>query len=209
MPDSALPPAVAWAVAGIILLVALAIYGAQIRRIRRDGGKVNAGSFDLPELLMSIVFASFFTFLTICTGAHAVRKEPTVKVDSVLPEFINLHHFHRRDRWVSCAIAARSSTRSSVSRGFHWSPCSAGLIGLLAAAFPILQAANELAGRALRGNVEPQPLVDLFNSAVQHHDYRTMGIIFVSAVMHSTGLRGISLPRIQLRRLETKSRTQP
>jgi hypothetical protein len=108
-------------------------------------------------------------------------KEPTVKIDSVLP---NSYIFVIFTGGIAGFLGIRGQklhqvfglTRVSFFGLLGWS------IGLLAAAFPILLAANELAGRALRGNVEPQPLVDLFNSAAHHHDYRAMGIIFLSAV---------------------------
>jgi membrane protease YdiL (CAAX protease family) len=181
VPDSAFSSAAAWIVAGIILLIALSIYGVQVRRLARDGGKVSAVEFDLPELLMSIVFAGFFTMITISPALTHSAKEPTVKIDSVLPNSVIFIIF-------TVGIAGFLTYRGlHLPRVFgltrvSFLPLLGWAGGLLAAAFPILQGANELVGRALRGNVEPQPLVDLFNTAVHQHDYRAVGIIFFSAV---------------------------
>ncbi|HEY3898723.1 MAG TPA: type II CAAX endopeptidase family protein [Chthoniobacter sp.] len=181
MPDSALSPAVAWTLAALILLVALAVYGVQIRRLVSEGGKVDASRFDLPELLVSLVLAGYFTFLTISPALTHGTKQTNINIDAVLPVslfFIIL---------VAGIAGFLSYRRLPLRQVFGLDrvsllPLLGWSLGLLAAAFPLLQAANALAERALRGNVENQALVDLFNSAVHHHDYRAIGTIFLSAV---------------------------
>jgi membrane protease YdiL (CAAX protease family) len=172
-----------WTVAALILLavIGLAIYVAQFRNARREGGKVNAADFALPELLMSIVFAGFFTMITIAPALTRGSKEPIVKIDSVLPNSLIFIIF-------TVGIAGFLSYRGlrlhqvfGLTR-VSFLPLLGWACGLLAAAFPILVVVSELVNRALRGNMEPQPLVDLFYSAVHHGDYRSMGIIFLSAV---------------------------
>jgi hypothetical protein len=172
---------VAWTLAALILLVALAVYGVQIRRLVSEGGKVDASRFDLPELLVSLVLAGYFTFLTISPALTHGTKQTNINIDAVLPVslfFIIL---------VAGIAGFLSYRRLPLRQVFGLDrvsllPLLGWSLGLLAAAFPLLQAANALAERALRGNVENQALVDLFNSAVHHHDYRAIGTIFLSAV---------------------------
>ena len=181
MPDPTLSSLAARIVAGLILLIAIAIYGTQYRRIQRDGGKVSVDQFDLPELLMSLVFAGFFTVITISPMLMHGSKEPAAKINSVLP---NSFIFIIFTGGIAAFLSYRGLRLHQVFglNRVSFLPLLGWACGLLAAAFPILQTVNEMAVHALGGKAEPQPLVDLYNSAVHHHDYHAMGIIFLSAV---------------------------
>ena len=181
MPVPASTPAAAWLGAAFFVLLALAVYGVQVHRIRRDGGQVRVGEFDLPELFMSFVFAGFFA-LTVLLSVQRHKHEPAVKIDAVLPNsllfilftigiagFIRYRGVHLRplfglDRLSSLQIAG-------------WS------CGLLLAAFPLAFAANALTLLASPGKLDPQPLVDLFARVVQNHDVPAMTKILLSAVL--------------------------
>jgi membrane protease YdiL (CAAX protease family) len=56
-------------------------------------------------------------------------------------------------------------------------------IGLILAAFPLAGAASAITAYFARGELDPQPLVDLFNKVARHHDYVAMGKILLSAVV--------------------------
>src|SRR5258708_31237226 len=127
---------------------ALAVYGAQVDRIVRDGGKVRTAGLDLPELLMSVVFAGFFTMLTISAVMRHGDKEPKTNIDSVLPSSLIFVVF-------TAGIAGFIRYRGSRLRptfGLDRVPIFAALgsaCGLIAAAFPIAIAANALTPVAL------------------------------------------------------------
>src|SRR4051812_36873256 len=86
VPSPASPTIADGIISAVFVLVALLVYGLQVRRIRRDGGKVLAAQFDLPELLMSFVFAGFFLFIAFASvQSHQGDKAAPIKIESVLP----------------------------------------------------------------------------------------------------------------------------
>jgi hypothetical protein len=166
----------------IFALGALAVYASQFRRVIREGGKVRVDALGFPELLMSIVFAGFFALLTASAAmAHQEHPAPEVKIDSVLPNSLLFIIF-------TVGIAGFIRFRGlplrhtfgldqvSPLRALGWA-CA-----LILAAFPIAAAANALTMIARHGQVEPQPLVDLFNKVAREHDYGAMSKILISAV---------------------------
>jgi len=178
--------AAAWAVAALFVCVALAVYAAQFRCIVLDGGQVRVSEFGLPEALMSLVFAGFFTWITVLAVAGGLRHghdagETEVTVNMVLPNSLIFVIF-------SAGIAGFLHYRGLHLRqtfGLDRLPILALLgwsCGLLLAAFPLIETASTLTELALRDNAEPQALVNLFNKAAQEHDYRAMGTILLSAV---------------------------
>ena len=72
----------------MFLLIALAVYGWQVSRIVRDGGKVFVDELALPELLMSFVFAGFFTMMAAAAVQRHGHEETKVNIDAVLPNSI-------------------------------------------------------------------------------------------------------------------------
>lgn len=186
MANSAFTAAAAWAVAALFVFIALAVYGRQVGRILREGGKVRVCDLGLPGLLMSLVFAGYFTMVTVLTIAAALRaghqaREPEVNINLVLLNSLVfilftagiagfLHYRGLRLREIF------GLDRMRILAALGWS------CGLVVAAFPILETANALTVLALHGNAESQVLVDLFSTAAHHHDYRAMGAILFSAV---------------------------
>jgi membrane protease YdiL (CAAX protease family) len=183
LPAPASPPTAAWFFAALFLAGALWIYGEVIRRIRADGGKVRAADFNLPELLMSLVFASFFGAMMFESIQRQTKGGSEVSIDAVLPSsflfvafsigILAFLHFARRLNPGHVFGLDRVSPLAALG----WS------CGLLLAAFPLCGAANALTMLALQGKLEPQPLVELFSEVAQAHDYSAITKIFISGVL--------------------------
>ncbi len=166
----------------VFALGALAVYGSQLRRVVREGGKVRVGALGFPELLMSVVFAGFFALLTAAAAmAHYDHPAPEVNIDSVLPNSYKFIMF-------TVGIAGFIRFRGQPLRhtfGFDQIsllPALGWAFALILAAFPIAGAANALTVIVLHGRVEPQPLVDLFIKVARQHDFGAMSKILISAV---------------------------
>jgi len=181
VPDSALTSAATLAVAGLFTVGALAIYLWQLRLIVRDGGKVQIGNLDLPELLMSVVFAGLFAMLTVAAILRHGTKEPEVHVQSILPNSILFILFTLGIAGFLHYRGMRLLDVFGLNR-VRFLPLLGWACGLLAAAFPLVWAANTLTVAVFHDIAEPQPLVELFNTAARHHDYGTVSAIVVSAV---------------------------
>ena len=181
MPVPPSTPPEAWFAAGFFVLISLAVYGAQVHRIARDGGRVKVDELDLPELLMTIVFAGFFAMLTGFAVMRHGREEPSVTIDTVLPSSMMFIIFVIGIAGFMRFRGLRLRRTFGLDRVrplavFGW----AG--GLVIAAFPLAGAANALTVLASHGQLEPQPLVDLFVKVAKQHDYGAMTKILVSAV---------------------------
>jgi membrane protease YdiL (CAAX protease family) len=172
----------AWFASGFLVLISLAIYGEQVRRIVRDGGRVNVAEFNLSELLMTIVFAGFFTMLTASAMKHHGGAEPPVSIDTVLPSsgmFIifvigiaGFMRFRGLNPWRTFGF-----DRMRPLAVLGWA------CGLIFAALPLAGVANALTLLASHGQLEPQPLVELFVTVAKQRDYVAMSKILVSAVL--------------------------
>jgi membrane protease YdiL (CAAX protease family) len=182
LPASASTPLGAWFAAGFFLLVSLVVYGWQVRRLARDGGRVLVDELGLPELLMSLVFAGFFAMLSIAAVHRHGREGAEVKVDAILPNALVFIIFVVG---ISGFIRYRG-LRLRRTFGLDRVPPMAVLgwaAGLIFAALPLAGAASALTALASHGELDPQPLVDLFNKVARQHDYSAMGKILVSAVV--------------------------
>ncbi|MEP6668996.1 MAG: CPBP family intramembrane glutamic endopeptidase [Chthoniobacter sp.] len=182
MPVPASTPPEAWLAAGFFLLVSLAIYGAQVRRVMRDGGKVLVDELGLPELLMTFVFAGFFAMLTVSAFQRHGGQEPPANIDALLPSSLLLLIFvagisgFMRFRGLNL-LRTFGLNRVGPLAVLGWA------VGLIFAAFPLQVVAQAITLFATHGNVEPQPLVDLFNKVARQHDFSAMSKILVSAVI--------------------------
>ena len=183
MPDPASTPPEAWFVAGffVLVLLSLAIYGVFVRRIAREGGRVRADELDLPELLMSIVFAGFFAMLTGSAVQRHRGAEPPVSIDAVLPNsamfiifVIGIAGFMRFRGLRLRRTFGLDQVRPLAVLG--WA------CGLILVAFPLAGAANAITALASHGQLDPQPLVDLFVKVAKQRDFAAMSKILVSAV---------------------------
>lgn len=170
----------AWLVAAFFFLAAVTVYAAQVRAILRDGCKVVKDELGFPELLMSFVFAGFFTMLSVSAVQKHGGHEPPASIDSVLPNSLIFIIF-------VIGIAGFMRYRGlSLVRAFGLRRVGAGAlvcwaVGLIVATFPLAFAASLLTSSVIHDHLDPQPLVDLFNKVARQHDYGAMGKILVSA----------------------------
>jgi hypothetical protein len=174
-------PAAAWIGAAVILLIALTVYARQVRHILLEGGKVKASQFDLPELMMTIVFAGFFATL-VANSLQKHAQEQAVSINRVLP---NSLVFIALTAGIAGLLHFRGLRVRSIF-GLDRLPffgVLAWACGLILAAFPLAGAANEITMLVAPGKLEPQPLVDLFAKMVRNHDLKAMGVILASAVI--------------------------
>jgi len=182
LPVSASPTLADFLVAGFFVLIGLTIYGRQLIRIIREGGKVLVDQFDLPELLMSLVFAGFFGLMALGAVQRHAHEETKVDISAVLPNSLLFIAF-------VVGIGGFMAFRGiQLRRAFGLNrvgpPALLGwAIGLLLAAFPLAAVANAITALLSHGALEPQPLVDLFNKMAKDHDYAAMSKILISAVL--------------------------
>jgi membrane protease YdiL (CAAX protease family) len=151
-------------------------------RIAGEGGKVRTDALGVPELLMSIVFASFFGMTMIFAIRRQGHGDGLVNIDAVLPNSVLFIAFsagiggflhYRGLRFAQ--VFGIDQVKPLVALG--WA------CGLLLAALPLAGAANALTVLALKDGVSPQPLVELFSSVSRKHDYLSVTKIFVSGVL--------------------------
>jgi membrane protease YdiL (CAAX protease family) len=182
LPVSASPTLADCLAAGLFLLIALVVYGWQVSRIVRDGGKVLVDELGLPELLMSFVFAGFFTMMALAAVQRHSHEDTKVNIDAVLPNSMLFIMFvigiagFMRFRGLKLRRTF-GLTRVGPFSIVGWA------VGLLLAAFPFAIAASAITALLSHGQLEPQPLVDLFNKMAKQHDYSAMSKILISAVV--------------------------
>ena len=178
---NAVQQTVAGAVGVGLLAAAAVVYGRVVTRLRREGGQVRAGCFDLPDLLVSIVLGSFFGGLVVRSILRHAEAQ-AMKPEDVLPSSLTFAAFviglalflaYRRLRLVELFGLARL-------RGFAvlgWA------LLLLFASFPFVAVVNAVTLLLLKNEAAQQPLVELFRAAAQRGDFSTMGVIAIAGVI--------------------------
>jgi membrane protease YdiL (CAAX protease family) len=182
VPASASPTFADLILSALFVFIGLWVYGLQVNRLRREGAKVVVEQFDLPELLMSLVFAGFFSLQVFSAVAKAGGKEQPVNIDLVLPSslifvmfvagisaFMKFRGLHLRH--------AFGLDRLSPFAVLGWA------VGLVLAVIPLAMAAQVITEAVFHGKAEQQELVQLFSKMAAKHDYASMGKIFLSAVV--------------------------
>lgn len=180
MPVPDTTPALAWGSA-LILLVALVFYGAQVVHLWRAGGKVRVDAFDLPELLMSIVFAGFFIMTVFGSQRHGV-PEPEVKIEAVLPNSLLFVAFTAGIAGFMRFRGLRLRTLFGLNRLSPWATLGWS-VALVLTAIPIAEAGGSLILLLPQMKLEPQPLVDLFSKVSAQHNASALRLIILSAVV--------------------------
>ena len=177
-------PAEAWGFFALLVALGLMIYARVIRRIVAQGGQVRVAEFDLPELLMSFVFAGFFLATMAATLARAkdgdgLRGDIDVVLQSALlfvaftAGILAFLHYARRRRIGELFGLTRLSMPVAL----------AFAAGLVLAALPLASGANLLAMRLLEGPVTPQPLVELFSQVAGKGDRLAIAKIVFAGVI--------------------------
>lgn len=169
-------------IAVFLVVVALSVYGRIALRIVAEGGKVRTGELGLPELLMSIVLASYIV-LNIALGIlrHG-REEGAANMDAVLPSAVLFIA-------ITAGIAGfmrYRGLRLGHILGFDYLralPALGWVCGLTFAALPLSLAATALTSIALKENAHQQPLVELFRQLTRQSDNASIAKFLVSAVL--------------------------
>lgn len=184
MPELPSIPAEAWGFFALLAAVGLAVYARVVRQIAAQGGQVRVADFDLPELLMSFVFAGFFLIGVInallpAKELASPRDDIGVVVNAALlfvaftAGILAFLHYARRLRLVELF-------------GLHRLPVPVALAfaaGLVLAAWPLASGANLLAMHFLDGPIAPQPLVELFRQVASKGDRLAIAKIVFAGVI--------------------------
>lgn len=185
MPAPASPTIADWITSALFVFLALWIYGLQVRRICRDGGKVVAAHFRLPELVLSILIVTVFATLTVAAivAAHQpTHKSEPMNVNLVLPQSL----FYLV---IVVAISGFMQVQGLSLRVIFGldrvSPLAVlgWACGLVLATFPFAFVSQQVTNLVFHHKLEPQPLVDLFAKVARQHDYSAMSKILISAVI--------------------------
>jgi membrane protease YdiL (CAAX protease family) len=168
------------AVSLALLIGACVVYGRLAAHLRREGGQVRVGDFDLPDLLVSFVLASFFGGLVIrAVLSHAEKTDTPLTPDHVLPSSLTFAFFviglaaflmYRRMRLVELF----GLVRMRAAQACGWAAL------LLLAAIPFVGAVNAITVLLLKNEAEQQPLVELFRAAAQRGDFSTIAAVIVA-----------------------------
>lgn len=185
MAPTALNPAQA-AVITALGLLALAlgwlVYSRVVAHLRITRGAVRAELFDLPELLVTIVLATFFSGLVIHSAMQQQRNLSEMTGDQVLPSSLMFVAFVVG---LSAFLSFRGLRLADVFGLKRVSLLHVGAwaLLLLLAAFPFVGAANAVSILLLRDDAAEQPLVKLFRAAAQRGDYSLVGNVILAGVI--------------------------
>jgi uncharacterized protein len=178
-----MPPFDPLLLVGGLSIFSVAVYGSLVGGMRQEGGKIRAKTFDLPELLVSLVLGGFFVMLVVESVMNpGTEEEPKITLDQVLPNslffvvmFVAITGF-LRFRGIDIRIAmglSRVPLFRAVAIGF----------GLIIAAFPIVVCASLLMQLVLRQNAQEQELVTLFRQAAQQSNNAGVSHIFIAGAV--------------------------
>ena len=169
-------------VGGLSILTCV-IYGSLIGGIWREGGKIRAKTFDLPELLVSIVLASLFAGLVVKSALDpASATAPKITLDQVIP---NSLFFVVMLVGITAFLAYRGID-VRVAMGLNRVPIFRAVatgFGLILAAFPLVLCATLLTQMILRQDAQEQELVTLFRAAAQQSNREGLGKIVVAGAV--------------------------
>ncbi len=159
------------------------IFGGLLGGIRHEGGRVRAKTYDLPELLISLVLGGFFIALVVKSVMRPGTDDaPKVTLDQVLPNaalfaimFIGIALFLRfRGINITRALGLdRVPVVRAVAIGF----------GLIVAAFPLVLCAGFLMQSVLRQEAQEQELVTLFRQVAHESNRTAVGQIFFAGAV--------------------------
>lgn len=168
---------------GGLSVITLAIFGSLLGGMWHEGGKIRAKTYDLPELLVSLVLGGFFTALVVNSvvsgGGDAA---PKVTFDQVLPNAI---FFIIMVAAIALFLRYRGiDIRSAM--GLDRVPIIRALatgLGLIVAAFPLVMCASLLAQLVLKQAAQEQELVTLFKQATQESNQSGIGQILIAGAI--------------------------
>ena len=159
---------------GGLSIFTCAIFGSLIGGMWSAGGKMRAKTFDLPELLISIVLGGFFAILVVKSALAAGSDDaPKVTLDQVIPNalfFVTMLMAITGFLWFRGidVRVAMGLTRIPLFRAV------AIAFGLIMAAFPLVLCASLITQLVLQQGAQEQELVTLFKHAA--HDSNRSGV---------------------------------
>lgn len=183
MPASLPNPVVTSLIAALVLAFAVHVYARVVLHLRRVGGQVRTDLLVLPELLMSIVLASFFAMMMVSALQRQAKGGGEVGIETVLPSSLiflvlalGIVAFLRFGRHLPLRETF-GLARVAPLRALGWAA------GLLLAAFPLTGVANALTMVVLKDHFTPQPLIELFTHVAQQNDTLSVAKIFFAGVI--------------------------
>ena len=168
---------------GGLCVLSCAVFGALLSSIRYEGGKVRAKTYDLPELLISLVLGGFFAALVVKSVLRPDAADaPKMTLDQVLPNaalfaamFIAIALFLRfRGIDLTRALGLdRVPVVRAVAIGF----------ALILAALPLVIGASLIMQKVLLQDAQEQELVTLFRQAAHEANRSALGQIFFAGAV--------------------------
>ena len=173
-----IPPS-AWVIPGLLVVLALYVYGLVVRHLATHGGKVHPEGFELPELLMTFVIGGFFLLNTVAAFIQPEKTVEKITIDKVLPGSLIYVVIS-----VGIICFLHFGRRIHVSRIFGFSQVPPLEMigwtgGLVLAAFPVVGAINLLTQSVMKDQFTPQPLVKLFSEVARRDDQSAVALIFL------------------------------
>ena len=177
------PPVDPLLLVGGLSVITCAIFGSLIGGMRQEGGKIRAKTFDLPELLVSIVLASLFAGLVVKSALDSASADaPKITLDQVIP---NSLFFVVMLVGISGFLAFRGID-VRVAMGLNRVPLVRAVatgLGLILAAVPLVLCAALVAQMILRQDAQEQEMVTLFRQASQQSNRDGVSKILVAVVV--------------------------
>ena len=171
------------AVGLVLFIAACMVYARLVARLRATGGQVRVAGFDLPDLLVSFVLASFFGGLVIkAVLSHADKTETPLTPDHVLPSSLTFAAFVVALAAFLAFRGLRLTELFGLARMRVLQVCGWAAL-LLVAAIPFVGAVNAVTVLLMKNEAEQQPLVELFRAAAQRGDHSTIAIIAAAGVI--------------------------
>ncbi|MGB8168766.1 MAG: type II CAAX endopeptidase family protein [Chthoniobacteraceae bacterium] len=169
------------AVSLALLITASVVYARLWLRLRREGGRVLVGAFDLPDLLVSFVLASFFGGLVVKEALRHAEETP-LSPEHVLPSSLIFGAFVVGLAAFLAYRGLRVTEIFGLARLGVVQVCGWAAL-LLVAAIPFVGAVNAITVVLMKDDAEQQPLVELFRSAAEHGDLKTIATIALAGVV--------------------------
>ena len=169
-------------VGGLSILTCV-LYGSLIGGMRREGGKIRARTFDLPELLVSIVLASLFAGLVVKSALGSTSADaPKITLEQVIP---NSLFFVVMLVGIAGFLAFRGID-VRVAMGLNRVPLVRAVatgLGLILAAVPLVLSAALFTQMILRQDAQEQELVTLFRQAAQQSNRDGLSKILIAGAV--------------------------
>lgn len=159
------------------------VFGSLLGGMWQEGGKMRAKTFDLPELLVSIVLGGAFAALVVKSVTSAGQADAVkVTLDQVLP---NALFFVIMVIGIAAFLAYRGID-VRVAMGLDRVPIVRAIatgLGLVLAAFPLVLCASLITQMVLRQDAQEQELVSLFRQAAQQSNRGGLTKILVAGAV--------------------------